>query len=532
LILLAAVALAALAVSSALAANAASAPSAATGAVPRLVWHRCASPEQQGFQCATARVPLDYLNPRGPTIHLAVIRHRASDRVNRIGMLFFNPGGPAAPGTLVLAHLYQVFPAALRARFDIVSWDPRGVGASTAVQCFPSAKDESDFFAGIPFTSFPVNSGEMLGVIRRIRRFGRACARRNDVLLRHVSTADTARDLDFLRRAVGAPMLNYLGDSYGTFLGATYANLFPRRVRAMVLDSNVNPSAWVGRGAKQDGEFLSTWLRQRSDQGSAKTLGAFLDLCGRTDTAHCAFSAASAPATRAKFRALLRRLLQHPAGAKMSYAELVSATVSALYNPFPLVGGTGWSGFAKVLQSAWTNGTQTPPHVRGLPMPTQGVPAVGGDQTPGATERYAGPEQALAIYCAESPNPSPFTFPTLDVLSYRRSGPVGPFWSWNAEPCASWPATAADRYAGPWNRRTAHPILVVGTTYDPATPYQGAVAMTHQLARARLLTVDGYGHGEIGTSACVDRYESRYFITGALPAPGTRCRQDRQPFAE
>jgi pimeloyl-ACP methyl ester carboxylesterase len=463
-----------------------------------------------------------------------VIRHRAGDPAHRIGTLFFNPGGPAAPGTLVLAHAYSVFAAALRARFDIVSWDPRGVGDSTAVQCFRSANDESDFFAGIPSfqTSFPVNSGEMLAWIRRFRRFGRACARRNGTLLRHVSTADTARDLNFLRRAVGAPMLNYLGGSYGTFLGATYANLFPSRVRAMVLDSNTNPSAWVGRGAKQDGASLSTWLRQRSDQGSAKTLGALLDLCGRTDTAHCAFSAGSAAATQAKYFALLGRLREHPGAAKMSYAQLVYASVAALYAPFPLLGGTGWSGFAKVLQSAWTDATQTAPNLRGLPLPRLGVPAEGGAQTPGATERYAGPEQALAIYCAESPNPSPFTFPTLDVLSYGRSGPVGPFWSWQAEPCASWPATAADRYTGPWNRRTAHPILVVGTTYDPATPYQGAVAMTHQLARARLLTVDGYGHGEIGTSTCVDRYESRYFIAGALPAPGTRCRQDRQPFAE
>jgi len=128
LILLAAVALAALAVSSGLAASAASAASAATVAVPRLVWHRCASPAQQGFQCATARVPLDYFNPRGPTIHLAVIRHRASDRAHRIGTLFFNPGGPGASGTVALPLLVERLPAALRAlreRFELASWDPR-----------------------------------------------------------------------------------------------------------------------------------------------------------------------------------------------------------------------------------------------------------------------------------------------------------------------------------------------------------------------------------------------------------------------
>jgi pimeloyl-ACP methyl ester carboxylesterase len=510
LILLAAVALAALAVAPALRASAASAPSAATVAVPRLVWHRCASPEQRGFQCATARVPLDYSNPRGPTIHLAVIRHRASDRAHRIGTLFFNPGGPGASGTAFLPLLVAQLPPALqvlRERFDIASWDPRGVGPSTAVKCLPTAADEIRFLDGmVAGQSFPVGRAEMDRWIERYRIFDRLCARRNRTLLRHVSTADTARDLDLLRAAVGDRRLSYLGYSWGTFLGATYANLFPRRVRALVLDGNLNPTAYVGRQLRANrGLFLSTDLRQRSDQGSARVLNAFLKLCGRTDTAHCAFSAGSAAATQAKYAALLRRLRTHPQSAKVTYAEVVSDTGSALEST------RAWPDLANLLQQVWTTG-----------------------QEPSASAASAPPQsigQTFAIRCSESPNPGPAGFRSLDRFAYDRSGPIGPWWLWTSVACASWSASAADRYAGPWNRRTANLVLVVGNTYDPNTPYQGAVAMARQLARARLLTLDGYGHTSgADPSACVFNAYVAYLVHLRLPPRGTVCQPDRVPF--
>ena len=301
-------------------------PGVAVGAlrVPKLRWFSCRA--ETGFQCATARVPLDYRDPGGSTIRLALIRQPATDRARRIGTLFFNPGGPG-PAVAAFAHYYEFFPAELRSRFDIVSWDPRGIGGSTPVGCFASEREESRFFSGVPIagSGFPVGRAQIDRSIRRYREFDRRCGRRNGRLLEHVSTADNARDLDLLRRAVGARMINYVGISYGTFLGATYANLFPRRVRAMDLDGAVNPSAWVSPQLKTNGGlFLNSWLRQRSDQGTAFTLGAFLDLCGRADTAHCAFSAGSPTATRAKWAALLRRLPTRPTGGKVGYAELVN----------------------------------------------------------------------------------------------------------------------------------------------------------------------------------------------------------------
>lgn len=502
-----AMALAALVASLVLPAGAASASSASGPVVPRLTWHPCASSAQQGFECATAPVPLDYRNPGGAKIDLALIRHRADDPAHRIGSLFINPGGPGTPGTLDLPSALQGVPATLLARFDIVSWDPRGSGSSTAVKCFSTVADEQGFLGGMQaIASFPVGRAEMRSWLDHYRTFDDLCAKRNRSLLTHVSTTDTARDLDLLRRAVGDRRLSYLGISYGTFLGATYANLFPNRVRAMVLDGNLNPTANVNRQLQANGgAFLTTFLRQGSDQSSAKTLKAFLDLCGRTDTAHCAFSAGSAAATETKFAALLQRLRLQPKGAKVAYAEVVSEVGSALASP------ANWAALATLLQGVLTTGTE------------------GGASNAPSAQLSLGP--IFAILCSDSPNPGPAGFSLDDRLAYKRSGPMGPFRLWETVACASWPARAADRYIGPWNRRTADPVLVIGNTDDPQTPYSGSVAMSRQLARARLLTLDGYGHTSgADPSACVLSAMTAYLVNLTVPPRGTVCQPDRAPF--
>jgi pimeloyl-ACP methyl ester carboxylesterase len=469
-------------------------------ATPKLSWHAC----QKAYQCAIARVPLDYRHPRGRTIHLAVIRHRATDPARRIGTLFVNPGGPGGSGVAALPGFVRLFPAAVRARFDIASWDPRGVGASTPVECFASAGSANRFLDGMVIgSSFPVGNAETARWIQRYRAFGRHCERHSGGLLRHVSTADTARDLDVLRAAVGDRKLNYYGFSYGTFLGATYANLFPGHVRAIVLDSNVEPRAYVSPQIKANGgRFLTTEHRERSDQSVAKTLKAFLNLCG-ADTSHCAFSAGSPAATQAKYTTLLRQLPRLPQTAKLTYAETVSAVGRYL--------GTeaAWPSLAQLLQQLWMTGNAKVPTV-----PTsQLVPLA-------------------AILCSESPSPPAAALPSLARFAFRRSGPLGVSKLWQTLPCASWPATAADRYAGPWDRRTANPLLVTNNTIDPNTPYQGAVAMTRELARARLLTVDGYGHGVlVNHSACATHYIGRYLIDKTLPPEGTVCQQNQPPFS-
>jgi pimeloyl-ACP methyl ester carboxylesterase len=479
----------------------------AAAAAPAIPWHRCVDPAKQGFQCARIRVPLDYDRPHGADIRLALIRHRASDPGRRIGTLFYEPGGPGVPGTDFLPDLaFEGFPAAVKARFDIVSWDPRGVGASTAVQCFADQAAEDRFFAGSGTRNvdgFPVGQAQMATWIDRYRRFGERCQRRNPRLLTHVSTVDTVRDLDLMRRRSGERTMNFVGTSYGTIVGAVYANMFPGRVRAMALDGVVDPIAWSRPQLQSNGgRFLPGGLRFKSDLETAKTLRAFLDLCGSADTTRCAFSAGSPQATRQKFTELLARLPVDPTPDQTTYAQAISGTVRALYL------AVNWKLQAVTLQQLW-------------------------EQGPGAVLPPAGrnEEQEMAIACGEVPSPPARAFPGIDGFAQQRSGVAGPFWAWDYSPCSTWPVRSAHRYTGPWDRRTANPVLVIGNTFDPATPLRGAVSMSQQLGRARLLTLDGFGHTALlNPSACVNRHEARYFVRGVLPPRGSRCAQDETPF--
>ena len=511
--------------------GAASAGAADTsGAVPPVAWHRCpagsAGAMVGGFSCATVAAPLNYRDPSGPKIRLAVVEHLATGPARR-GVIFFNPGGPGGAGTVQLPAFIGFFPKELLRQYDIVSWDPRGSGASTAVQCFPSQAAENAFLG--KFSVFPVGRGQQRAYIRRWREFGKICAARNGALLRHVSTADSARDLNLLRQDLGQPKLNYLGISYGTFLGATYANLFPRRVGRMVLDGNVPPEAWTN-GGRPDPR-LSTYLRMGSDKAAATALGAFLRICGQRSTQACAFSAGSPAATRAKWDALLASLRHAPitvGGTAFSYAYVVTTVsfglsfVQPFSTPVPGNSAPGWSGIAQDLQLLWTARSGTASARPGTPPAAAAA----------AAERYGGAEQTYAVQCDEAPSPPASAYPGLQRLLLRRSGVTAlPYlWSFD-EPCATWPVRGQDTYSGPWNAPTS-PILVIGNTTDPFLPLQDAIAMTRQLANARLLVVHGYGHTALlNPSTCASTYMTAYFRTGALPPKGAVCRQDLPPFA-
>jgi pimeloyl-ACP methyl ester carboxylesterase len=336
-------------------------------------------------------------------------------------------------------------------------------------------------------------------------------------VLYHDSTADVARDMDLLRRAVGDPVLNFLGLSYATGLGATYAGLFPATTGHIVLDGNLDPAAWTG-----DDSGLPTWLRTGQDEAAAAVQRDFLDLCGQASTAACAFAAATPAATRAKFATLLHRLHQHPVtldASGLTYTDVVAA------NSLPLSSVSQWQSGASLLQRLW----EASATAGSGPAPTQ-MRRTG---AVGAAAAYAGPEQMIAMQCADSPNPRDLrAYPAAARLAEDRSGLVGPPLAWATEQCASWPRTAGeDRYAGPWNRPTASTILVIGNTGDRVTPYQSSIAMSRDLARARLLTVRGYGHTEfLNPSTCATGYEVRYLLTGSLPPAGTVCPQDAIPF--
>jgi pimeloyl-ACP methyl ester carboxylesterase len=479
----------------------------AAAQVPVLTWKAC----HGGFQCATARVPLDYRHPGGTKISIAVARHLATDPALRLGSLFINGGGPAEQieGSV---GFYPSLPAVMRERFDIVFFDPRGFGFSTAVRCFPDAAAEQKFLSPLP--AFPVGAKQDATWEQIFARFDARCARTNGALLDHDTTADVARDMDLLRAAAGDPVLNYLGVSYGTGLGAVYANLFPARVGRMILDANLDPVAWT----TPDGN-LPYVLRVGIDEASAADMRAFLNLCGKATKAACAFTAGTPAATRAKWHTLLRRLRSHPVTTGSPPRTFTYAGALALVD---LDDVSAWQQGAVQLQQIWAASATTP-----------AAPAASRTTAmPATAPVYTGFEQTLAVKCSDIPEPRNLSaYPAAVRLANARSGGFA-LNVWGDEPCARWPGNGArDRYTGPWNRRTAHTILLLGNTDDAALPYKDDLAMAHDLARARLLTVRGYGHTEIGNpSTCATNYELSYLQTGALPPAGTVCQQDATPF--
>lgn len=560
------------------------APALAVAPVPKLVWRSCGSP----FLCASAAVPLDWSRPRGRSISLALVKLPASDRAHRIGTLFVNPGGPGGSGVDYVMSDPEAFPAAVRTRFDIVGFDPRFVGGSR-----PSATcmfDDAfvDFLAGQPY--FPVTHQQVHDAVAAEQQYTARCATRAD--LAFASTGSVARDLDLLRQAVGDSRLTYVGYSYGTYLGQVYAQLFPRRIRAMVLDGVVDGQAWR-RGVGTQWQAVPFSARINSARASSQALGQFLALCRAAGPVRCAL--ANEPDPAAAFAELAQRVKLDPldlgGGDVLDYPTLVSATTSVLYSPMD------WQAFADELQMLWVAmsapaGDVPVGDLPSVTSPTAGRPTAGpptaGRSTGGATGRASvqasGSAAAVALRTAarriadrapadgrprlaadgapwERPSASPSTAPVpppadngmaaFDAVACEDSlNPkdawqwaatadrldasipyFGRAWTWSSLACATWPFADKNAYGGSFGGRLSAPLLVVGTRYDPATPYAGAVTVAARYPGSRLLTVEGFGHTSGATpNRCATAAVSRYLVSGRLPAAGTRCRQDVAPF--
>lgn len=501
-------------------------PSPASPSTGSLRWSSC--PDASGFQCATIRVPRDYDAPGGPQISVAAIRHPATDPSRRIGSMFWNPGGPGGAGTDSLPLFWSSFPQTIRERYDVVSFDPRGVGRSTPLQCFDTPAQEQRLLARLP-VGFPVGRSEQRRQIRVQAAFDAACAERGGQIQRHMSTANVARDMDRLRAAVGDARLTYWGTSYGTYLGVTYANLFPAHAGRIILDGNVPPVQWNDAAHRKAD---NTFTRLQSPLGSETGLTLMLQQCGAAGASRCAFAATTPEKTVAKYRILLRRLRAHPgsvSGVPFTYAATVSQTASLLIaqnrNP---VTNTGWTDLADLLQVLWRQSdpsTTTQP-----PVPQKIADLVTGKNRPPSAVL---PEATPGVLCSESPNPTRAkSYVRQANAANRTQSPdgFGALWTWLAEPCASWQAGDADRYTGPWDRATV-PFLVIGTVADSNTAFVGSQLMAAELPNARLLTEGGGGHTALlNRSTCIDDRAVAYLVSGRLPAPGTFCEQDQHPF--
>jgi len=438
---------------------------------------------------------------------LAVIRYLVRRPAQRIGSLFVNFGGPGVPG---VAALRAATPAELdalgRGRFDVVSWDPRGTGESTHVRCFANAGAQARFWG--PDWSVPTTTSASRRYVAKTVAFVNRCVALSGPLLAHISTADTARDLDFLRRLVGDRGLTYLGVSYGTFLGQTYANMFPQRVRAMVLDGVVDPVAFTTSTEAQIANGVSD---------SDLVFGKFQRLCQLAGHVRCALAGREPVAERVT--GLLARLRRGPIPAPSAAAPRRLSYGDLLIDLFTRLGSPG----------------QWPELAAGLGKAARGDGSA--LETDFQQERPAYQSalvSAVALGCADKPPPrqGPRAWPTvighLTQIS-RIEGPVQGWWLW--APCSSWPVVSADRYTGPWKARTLNPILVVGTRFDPQTPFANARRVARLLGNAELLTYNGYGHtSENDPSACVEHAITRYLVRLVAPRPGTVCQADHQPF--
>lgn len=464
-------------------------PTSDPPAVP-VQWQSCrGSAGPSGFQCGTIQVPRNPKDPSsGGTISLALDRRRASGQ--KIGSLLVNPGGPGASGVDFLPDVVRFLPKTVLDHFDIVGFDPPGVGRSAPIVCLDGPGLDQYFNADPD----PPTAAGMAAVIAEDRTFAQGCETRSAAELPYVSTVDAAMDMDVIRRDVGDPKLTYLGFSYGTFLGATYAGLYPTKVRAMVLDGAMDPGIPVLQSLDQQSTAFDADLKSA------------LSACASSTS--CAWNGGSDPVQT--FQQLLARVRSHPLPANgtsrtVGPAEMLYGTGAALYST------STWPDLYQALaQASRGNGTDF------LSL----FDSYTGRSSNG---RYTNEFEAnAAVNCLDSQSPSIQGIEAHAAAS-RATAPVfGVPDLYSQLGCAVWPVAATGRTA-PIHATGSPPIVVVGTTGDPATPYEEAQSLASQLDHGVLLTRLGEGHTAYPYSSCIRNHVDAYLIDLTVPPAGIRC---------
>jgi pimeloyl-ACP methyl ester carboxylesterase len=491
-----------------------SAPSTLRGYyAQRLDWKPC----DNGFECARLLVPFDYARPGGRRFSLPVIKLPAAEPSRRVSALVVNPGGPGGSGVQYALGARSEFPSAVLARFDIVSFDPRGVAASgPALACLTGPQLDTY----LATDEMPANAAQLAQVVAQGKLYAARCAQKSAALLPYVGTRNAARDMDVLRAALGESQLSFLGKSYGTYLGAWYAQLFPRRVRALVLDGAVDPGTPSLQADITQAEGFQVAFRSFAAWCLAAP-GCPLSPAGPAASGSAAsgsgvrgsgVSAGSVNAATARLYALVVRANSAPLANKLGDGQvadgalLLNGVAAALYSK------STWTDLKTGLTQAFAGDGTVLVQLANLLL----------ERNPDGT--YANLVDAdTSISCLDRPWPRSLASWQAAAAAAARAAPLfGAPIVWGSLPCAYWPVPseplAKIRAAG------ARPILVVGTLRDPATPYRWARALAADLSSGVLLGWNGDGHTAYGEgSSCVDTIVNDYLIGLSVPRSGMVC---------
>ncbi len=455
----------------------------------RLDWRACGS-----FQCADAKAPLDWSDPSKGSVKLALIRHYATGK--RLGSLLVNPGGPGGSGVdFVRDSLDYAVDKKLQQHYDIVGFDPRGVGASTAVRCY-EPKQMDDYLFGI--TPGPRGSDAWIQAsTREATEFAAACQQNTGPLLGQVGTTSAARDLDLLRAVLGDTKLHYLGYSYGTLLGATYAGLYPKRVGRMVLDGALDPTS------------TSFEVNIGQSKGFEQELRAYLTQCLKRKG--CPFSG-SVDDALSTVSNLLTSLdaspIRNSDGRELGADTMVTAII------YPLYDSTAWSALDQLFGDVMKGSAR----VAFVLADAYYDRKSDGSYSDNSTEAF------VSINCLDyASDADPATMRAQAAQLSKAAPVIGPYMSYGDIGCAAWPYKPT-RTNAPIHAPGAAPIVVVGTTGDPATPYQWAVSLSRQLDSGHLVTYHGHGHTAYNKSnSCVNDAVDDYLVGGVVPKSDPEC---------
>jgi len=452
--------------------------------VAKVAWSACGG----GFDCGTVPVPLDYSNPQNGTINIALIRKPAVNQAQRIGSVLTNPGGPGASGIQFLRDSWSTF-AGLNNRFDLVGFDPRGIGDSSPIRCLNGPQEDA-FNALDPVLDDPA---EKQAAIQADKQFAAGCGQLSARVLPFIDTESASRDMDVIRAALGDKKLTYLGFSYGTFLGENYAHLFPTHVRALSLDGVVDPNVSAD-------DLLRAQLI-----GFEQNLQAFLADCRARPS--CSYARSGDPG--AKLNALVQRLDTSPipVGNRLLTRGLaITGVLVTLYDQ------SSWTYLDRALTLAGSGNGTVLLQLADLYL----------GRNPDGT--YSNETDAnYGVNCLDRPVATDLASYDRLGAAYARASPFfGPAEQYANLPCAYWPVKPTGQ-AGPITADGAPPILLVGGTNDPATPYAWAVSVHQQLTSSVLLTRTGNGHVSYFASTCAQQAEDAYLINLTIPADGTTC---------